>query len=172
MSSHAVPDNSKPPSSGFAVPAGEARNGKPLPVVGDEVTIKIASRDTGGAFTVFEDVTPPRAGPPLHLHNVQDEWWYIVEGNYLFEVDGKEIHAGPGATVFAPKGSRHTFMNVGDAPARSLITVVPGGLDLFFEDLSAAAHTADPPDNEVVARIFHQHGLELLGPPLWAREER
>jgi mannose-6-phosphate isomerase-like protein (cupin superfamily) len=170
MSSQAQPEN-RPAASGLVVEEGAGRTRKPLPVVGDEVTIKISSRDTNGAFATFIDTTPPQAGPPLHRHHLQDEWWYILEGNYLFDVDGKEIHAGQGDTVYAPRGSVHTFMNTGSAPARSLITVVPGGLDLFFEDLSAAAPTADAvaANPELVAQIFQKHGLELLGPPLWAK---
>ncbi len=51
---------------------------------GDEVLVKISSRDTGGAFTVVEERTPSMAGPPLHMHREQDEWWHILEGEYLF----------------------------------------------------------------------------------------
>lgn len=165
---------SHPAASGFRVAAGFARAGKPLPVVGDEITIKIATADANGACTVFEDVTPPLGGPPLHVHHVQDEWWYILEGNYLFEVDGEQIHARPGDVVFAPHGSRHAFMNTGQTLARSLITVVPGGLDLFFEELSAEAPTAAAAaaaDPELIAYIFRRHGMELLGPPLNVRYE-
>ena len=170
MSAHPKPD-SGPVASAFVVEAGQDRNGTSLPVVGDEISIKISSRDTNGAFTVFEDTTPPLGGPPIHVHHVQDEWWYILEGEYLFEVDGEEIHAGPGDTVFAPHGSRHAFMNAGDTPARSLVTVVPGGLDIFFEELSAVAPTAAAAaaDLGLVAEIFRKHGLELLGLPLSVR---
>jgi mannose-6-phosphate isomerase-like protein (cupin superfamily) len=172
MSAHLKPD-SGPVASAFVVNAGQDRNGKPMLVVGEEITMKISTRDTNGAFTVFEDVTPPLGGPPVHVHHVQDEWWYILEGEYLFEVDGEEIHAGPGDTVFAPHGSRHAFMNEGMGPARALITVIPGGLDYFFEELSAAAPTAAAvaADPELVAEIFRKHGMEMLGPPLSARHK-
>ena len=69
----------------------ERGNGRPVNVIGEEVKITISSRDTGGAFAVFEGETRPMHGPPLHRHRNQDEWWYIVEGEYLFEVDGQEI---------------------------------------------------------------------------------
>jgi mannose-6-phosphate isomerase-like protein (cupin superfamily) len=92
----------------------ERGEGRPVHVLGGDLTIKISSRDTNGAFTVLEGRTPPLEGPPLHRHRDQDEWWYIVEGDYRFEVDGKEIYASAGATVFAPRGSRHTFQNVGN----------------------------------------------------------
>src|SRR4051812_33273881 len=83
--------------------SGQAR---PVHVLGADVTIKISSRDTDGAFCVFEAHTPPLEGPPLHRHPDHDEWWYIVEGQYRFEIDDQEVYASAGATVFAPRGSR------------------------------------------------------------------
>jgi mannose-6-phosphate isomerase-like protein (cupin superfamily) len=68
------------------------------------VTIKISSRDTGGEYTVFESWTEPLSGPPLHLHHEQDECWYILEGHYRFQVDGKDLYASAGDTVLAPPG--------------------------------------------------------------------
>jgi mannose-6-phosphate isomerase-like protein (cupin superfamily) len=147
----------------------ERGEGQPVHVIGEDVTIKISSRDTGGAFAVFEGRTKPLGGPPLHLHRDQDEWWYIVEGEYRFVVDGQEIYAGAGATVFAPRGSRHTFQNVGTAPGRTVTTVIPGGLDLFFEELEAIAPRGTVPDRAKMLPIFEKYHLELLGPPLAAK---
>lgn len=147
----------------------ERGDGKSVHVMGDEVTIKISSRDTGGAFAVFESRTRPYHGPPLHLHRNQDEWWYILEGEYKFEVDGQEINARTGATVFAPRGSRHTFQNIGTTPGRMVTTVVPGGLDIFFEELEIAVPQGTNPDPAEMVPLFKKHDLELHGPPLLAR---
>ena len=166
----AAPATSSAPSlEAFMVDAGEGRLAAPLYILGDSVTIKISSRDTGGAFAVMEAVAPPECGPPLHLHRTQDEWFYILEGNYIFEVDGLQMHAGPGATVFAPRGSRHTFQNIGSTPARAIVTVVPGGIDIFFEELSVLVPPGTIPDPATLLPLFERHGLELLGPPLAAR---
>ena len=115
----------------FVVKAGKNRIGGTLHVFGAEASVKISSSDSGGAYAVMEACTPPNSGPPLHLHQREDEWWYIVDGNFLFEIDGNSVHAGPGDTVFAPRGSRHTFQNIGTIPGRTLVTVVPGGLRVF-----------------------------------------
>ena len=147
----------------------ERGDGKSVHVMGDEVTIKISSRDTSGAFAVFESRTRPYHGPPLHLHRNQDEWWYILEGEYKFEVDGQEINARTGATVFAPRGSRHTFQNIGTTPGRMVTTVVPGGLDIFFEELEIAVPQGTNPDPAEMVPLFKKHDLELHGPPLLAR---
>src|SRR5262249_29830203 len=113
----------------------EPRDGKRIHLAGDEIIVKVSSRDTDGAFAVFEGRTQPLHGPPLHVHHEQDETWHVAEAQYLFEVDGQEISAGPGSTVFAPRGSRHTFQNIGTTSGRVMTVVVPGGLDLFFEEL-------------------------------------
>ncbi len=143
--------------------------GRPVHVLGADLTIKISSLDTNGAFTVFEGHTPPLEGPPLHRHRNQDEWWYIGQGEYRFEVDGKEIYASAGATVFAPRGSRHTFQNVGSEPGWTITTVVPGGVDLFFEELETAVPRGAVPDRAKMLPIFEKHGQELLGPPMRMR---
>ena len=157
-------------SSAFVVPAGETRPNGVLNVFGNEVLVKISSRDTNGAFAVAENTVPPLSGPPLHLHHVQDEWWYILEGQFLFEVDGEQIHAGPGDTVFAAKGTAHTFQNIGKTNGHTVVTVVPGGLDLFFEEVLEVTQPGAEPDPTLLQPIFKKHGLELLGPPMNARK--
>jgi mannose-6-phosphate isomerase-like protein (cupin superfamily) len=147
----------------------ERGEGRRIYVLGAEITVKISSRDTNRAFAVFEGTTGPLQGPPLHLHREQDEWWYIIEGEFRFEVDGQEIHARTGDTVFAPRGSRHTFQNMGITPGRMLGTFVPGGLDIFFEEIEAAAPRGAVPDFAKLVPIFGKHGQEMLGPPLAAR---
>jgi mannose-6-phosphate isomerase-like protein (cupin superfamily) len=150
----------------FMMSRGEGRR---IHVVGDEATIKISTPDTDGAFAVFEGITQPLQGPPLHRHLDQDEWWYILDGEFKFEVDGREIFASAGATVFAPRGSAHTFQNVGAAAGRMLTTVVPGGLDIFFAELETVAPRGSVPDPAKMVPVFVRHNLELLGPPLGAR---
>jgi mannose-6-phosphate isomerase-like protein (cupin superfamily) len=155
--------------AGYAPLALARGEGRTVHVMGEEITIKIASVETGGAFTVIEGRTRPLHGPPLHRHQDQDEWWYVVEGEYRFEVDGEEIFAGPGATVFAPRGSRHTFQNIGTSAGHTIATFVPGGVDLFFEELEAAVPRGAVPDPVRLLPICQKHHQELLGPPLAAK---
>jgi mannose-6-phosphate isomerase-like protein (cupin superfamily) len=141
-------------------------DGRAINVIGDEVTVKVSSRDTGGAFAVFEGQTRPHHGPPLHCHFEQDETWYILEGTFRFVVDGREVRAGAGDTVFAPRGTPHTFQNIGEAPGRIVTTVVPGGLDLFFEELEEIVPRGSAPDPEKMMPLFEKYKMALLGPPL------
>ena len=150
----------------------ETRSTAPLNILGDRVLIKLGTEDTNGNYAVMEITSPPQAGPPLHRHQREDEFFYILEGEYLFEVDGKEIKAGPGCSIFAPRGTAHTVQNVGFAPGRVLVTVQPGGLDLFFVDLDRATRGIKEPDPSVLVPIFRNYGLELLGPPMALRSVR
>jgi len=100
----------------FVVPAEADRMGTPLAVFGNRILVKTSSRDTGGAFCVMVGRTEPMQGPPLHLHHEHDECWYVLEGRFLFEVDGQKIYGGPGDTIFARRGTRHRFQNIGETP--------------------------------------------------------
>jgi len=162
-----MPESTNLRSVALMTASGE---GRPVHVLGSDLTIKVSSRDTNGAFAVFEGRIPPLEGPPLHRHPDQDESFYIVEGEFRFEVDGQEIYASAGASVVAPRGSSHTFQNVGRERGRMVTTVVPGGLDLFFEDLEAVAPRGSAPDPAKLQPVFEKHGQELLGPPLKVRE--
>lgn len=150
----------------FLVNVGETRTPAPLNIFGIPMWIKLSGEDTDGAYAIMEDHTPPQQGPPLHRHLQEDESFYVIEGQYLFEVDGKQIHAGPGSAVYAPQGTAHRFQNTGLTTGKLLVIVQPAGLDSFFIDIDAATKGAREPDLAVVVPIFEKHGLELLGPPL------
>lgn len=144
----------------------EPREGRKIHVVGDDITVKVSSLETDGAFAVFEARTLPLSGPPLHRHRDHDETFHILEGQYRFEVDGQEVYAAPGDVVFAPRGSVHTFQNIATTPGRTMTVVVPGGLDLFFEELEQAVPRGAAIHPDKVAPIFEKHNLELHGLPL------
>ena len=103
------------------------------------------------------------------MHRDEDETWRVLSGEFVFEVDGQEIFAGPGATVFAPRGSRHTFQNIGTTPGRLVTLTVPGGIDLFFEEFEAAVPAGSAIDPAKLLPLFEKYGYELLGPPLAQR---
>jgi mannose-6-phosphate isomerase-like protein (cupin superfamily) len=138
-------------------------------IFGDQIWIKLGYADTGGSYAIMEGITPPQGGPPLHRHGREEESFYIMEGDFVFEVDGEKIPAGPGCTVFTPRGTAHTFQNVGKAPGRLLVIVQPAGLDLFFDEVAQVASGMAQPDLKGIVPLFQKYGLELLGPPLAAR---
>jgi quercetin dioxygenase-like cupin family protein len=147
----------------------ETRRGNPLNILGDQVLIKLGGQDTAGQFAVMLGVTPPKAGPPLHRHSREDEAFCVLEGEFLFEVDGQQFHAGPGSFAFLPRGTVHTFQNLTDKPGKLLILVQPAGAENFFSEIDAAMRGMSEPDTAVLQPIFHKFGMELMGPPIGAR---
>lgn len=154
-----------------AVLPGQARGPRNarFDIFGYLIWIKLGHADTDGSYAIMEDVTPPQGGPPLHRHSREDESFYIMEGDFVFAVDGEEIPAGPGCTLFAPRGTAHTFQNVGKTIGRLLVIVQPAGLDIFFDEVAQVASGMAQPDLQVIVPLFQKYGLELLGPPMGAR---
>ena len=111
------------------------------------VRFMIDGAETGQNFSLVEHPMPPRAlAAPLHRHNNEDEYSFILEGRMGALLGDDVVYAEAGDLVFKPRGQWHTFWNAGDEPARILEIISPAGFEKFFEevvDLGGVA-TADP----------------------------
>ena len=138
---------------------------KSLWVFGELLTYKTPSEQTGGAYSLFEVVTHPGGGPPLHVQHREDESFYVLEGEYEFLVEGRTINAGAGSLIYVPKGNLHAHKSVGEGIGRMLVSQTPGGLhERFFEEMKdryPAPASGDPPDMERIARIAAEYGIEI-----------
>ena len=86
------------------IPPGEGSAS--LWVLGELVTYKVTSSQTGGAYSLFEVVTPPGGGPPPHVQHQEDESFYVLEGEFEFPNGGDGVvRAGAGSLVYVPRGS-------------------------------------------------------------------
>jgi quercetin dioxygenase-like cupin family protein len=118
------------------IPNGE---GKHVWAMGVHVTIRITSEVTNGLYSVFEDVVPPGAGPPLHTHTKEDETMFILEGELEVTL-GEQTHTvGPGTFIHMPRGAAHRFKNMKDRPVRMLLSYTPGGFEKWFTDIGTPA---------------------------------
>lgn len=142
------------------IPAGE---GKTVSVIGNEITIRLHGRDTGGVLSMAETVDQPGGGPPPHIHQNEDETFQVLEGEYEFMCGGKTFVARKGATVFAPRGIPHSYRYLGEKPGRLMLTLTPAGFEGFFEEVGALS----PAQQEIprVLEIGRKYGLEFLPPP-------
>lgn len=128
---------------------------------GDHIRIRVPSTQTGGALSVIELQPPPGCGPPLHVHHREHETFFVVEGEFEFQVGDEVIRAGPGAILFAPKEIPHRFQNVGATEGRMVVTLAPGGFEQFF--VEAHELFADsPPSTEAVFALGKKYDLEFL----------
>jgi quercetin dioxygenase-like cupin family protein len=139
-----------------------------LAVVGDVIRIHIGSAETGGVFSMIEEISPPGGGPPPHIHRDEDEGFYVLEGEVEFLLGDRWVRVAPGASAFGKRGVPHTFRNVGSAPSRVLATISPGGFERFFEEVDRMAQSAPPTPEQLVA-LGGRYGLQFLPPPEPAR---
>jgi oxalate decarboxylase/phosphoglucose isomerase-like protein (cupin superfamily) len=113
-----------------------------------------------------------KSGGPRHLHYDQNEWIYILEGEYALEMGEKRFHLGPGESVFIPRKISHAWACVSESPGKVLNVFQPAGkMEEFFREI--ARHGEAPPIHEVLSlqklhQLFHDHGMDLVGPPLEA----
>lgn len=149
-------------------------DGRSLRVLGELVTYKITSKQTGGAYSLFEVVSEPGGGPPPHVQHREDEAFYVLEGEYEFlDNDGHTMRVGTGSLVYVPKGNLHTYKNVGTTPGRMLVSQTPGGLhERFFEEIGQEAqdkfkpttHEGGSLDAEKIVAIAATYGIEMPPP--------
>ena len=146
------------------VPAGQDRLDKSHSLGFSSIGFKVLPRETGGGLFVIEHSHLVRGGPPLHYHPHQEEWFYVMEGEVLFQVGDKKARLGSGESLLGPRGIPHTFTAVGDKPGRLLIAFTPAGkMEEFF--LAATRPDAPPLD----AAFYRQFDVEVVGPPLMAK---
>jgi len=123
-------------NKGFKINAGKARFGthyKMKGVTQNILDIKISGIDTDNDIAVFEHTgLTPKGGPPLHIHPYQDEWFYIVEGEYLFQVGEDKYELKTGDTIFLPRQVPHAFIQLTEK-GKMIVSYLPAGkMEAFF----------------------------------------
>jgi quercetin dioxygenase-like cupin family protein len=132
----------------------------------------IPSEATDGRIAVFRMTMPEGFSPPRHIHTREDEVFLIEDGDVAFDIEGRRLLAGPGTTVFMPRGIAHTF-RVESETARVLGVMTPGEFDGLFRELGMPAERRALPEPGVVpfdvARVMEaqrRRGTEVVGPPM------
>lgn len=125
---------------------------------------------TDGQLSVLRATMPAGFSPPKHIHTREDEVFVVLDGDVCFDVDGEVRLAGPGTTVYMPRGIPHTF-RVESPTARVLVFCAPARFDGFVQAVSDPAPADELPprgrpfDPEQFAATAAEFGIELLGPP-------
>lgn len=152
---------------GFKVNANEARFGTHYKMKGvtlNTLDIKISGSDTDNDLSVFEQTgLTPNGGPPLHIHPKQDEWFYVIEGDYLFQVGEDKYGLKAGDTIFLPRNVQHAFIQLAEK-GKMIVSYLPAGkMEAFFQ---VTDQWTTPPSKEEIAKVFEDHEMKVVGPPL------
>jgi quercetin dioxygenase-like cupin family protein len=146
----------------------EPGGGERLWIAGDTMWFKATAADTGGAFTLIELLAAPGGGPPPHIHDNEEETFYVLDGLFEILIGEQRVRASRGAVAVVPRGTVHRFRCIGDRPGRMLIVFTPGGIEGFFRQAGRPA-TADGPappiDAAEVARtqaVAPRYGLRVV----------
>jgi quercetin dioxygenase-like cupin family protein len=147
-SPHAIP---------FVVAPGEE---KVIRAFGTEMIFHLTGEHTGGRYMLATILAPVGdQGPPAHYHENEDECFLVQEGRMSFFIAGQWHAVAPGTVVFAPKLSVHTLKNVGDTPARILVSASPAGFEVFFAECEKEFKKPGGPDLDRIAEISEEYGI-------------
>ena len=128
-----------------------------------DITEILATREhTVGSIGLFRQTIAPQSGPPTHIHETEDEFFYVVKGEFKVKLGDHIMSASTaGSVMFVPRGTAHTFQNVGASPGILLVGVTPGGEKLFEERQGAEEEPL-----RSIAEKYNLEVLEVVGPPI------
>ena len=101
---------------------------------------------------------PPRWIAPLHLHRNDDEAWYVLEGALCVRVGNDVVEAKAGSAVLVPRGTAHTYWNLGPGLVRYLLVMTSNVYALIQE-----IHAMTDRSPAALSAVFQRHDSELLG---------
>lgn len=135
--------------------------------LGSRYRYKAVGESTNGAYSLVEETLLDDEGPPLHVHDHEDEAFYVLEGRGVFVVGEKRRELGPGDFVIVPRGAAHAPAKAGGEDLRMLVVTSPAGLEQFFVEVqSREAAAGSPMEQEDVVALAAQFGTQIVGPPI------
>ena len=144
---------------GFVLRPGEGRK---IDLGNFQMSLKATGEETDLAFSLLEAAEPAGFGPPLHIHHDAAEAFYVLEGEYIIFLDGREYACPAGSFIFIPAGVPHGF-RVGKVESRKLNLYAPAAMVGYFDDLSEAIQSGTA-DDELLGRIAERSSMEVIGP--------
>jgi mannose-6-phosphate isomerase-like protein (cupin superfamily) len=127
---------------------------------------KVSSEDTNGECTIFELNALPRSGPFLHVHHREDEWYYVLSGEFIFRAGGEEHSLVTGGSIWLPRGIPHVWANTAKTDGKLILMCQPGGFEKFFDEVGNVPMDKKSP--ETMRDLMAKYGMEMLGPPIFA----
>ena len=130
--------------------------------LGFQTKVLLAGADTGGTSALLDIHIPKNSGPPAHIHSREDEVYLIKSGTFEFLMDGECLQAGPGTSVYMPKGHFHTFKNVSKQAGEQLMFVYPAGLEQMFWEVHQLNLTMPQDFQKLYELANGKYGIKLV----------
>lgn len=136
------------------------------------MTFLVNSEQTDGTFSMTEYLSKPGNEPPAHVHDREDEFLYVLEGQIDAYIGKEVFSAGQNEGVYFPKFVPHTF-KILTPQLRMLIWMSPGGLEGYFREMSEPARSLGLPehatnygdvDMDHAVRAGKERGISFLSP--------
>lgn len=152
---------------GFRVGTQKDRYEEELMIMGGRFDLKVSSRDTGGDLCIYDTFRESKGGPALHRHHFQDEWFYVISGEFLVHVGDDTLNLRPGDSAFAPRKIPHAFAMVSEGKGQMLVLFQPAGsMEDFFAQMARMGKEVPSNYDSVLKQLWATHGMEIVGPPL------
>lgn len=152
---------------GFKISAGEGRLHGHIKLKGvnsNILDLKVSGSDNDGGFALFEQTSLSQGmGTPLHIHYLQDEVFYVMEGNYFFQVGEDKFELGAGDSIFLPMNVPHAWTQVSEKGRMMVLFQPAGKMENFFVKLAAMNHE---PSKAEMSKLFADNEMKIVGPPL------
>jgi quercetin dioxygenase-like cupin family protein len=147
----------------------DPQQGEALWFFGGLATVKASAEQTGGTFSITEQMFSKGMATPLHSQPDDDETFYVLEGDLTFYLeDGEPLAASAGSFVHIPAGTAHAYRV--DSETARLLNITTPQHERFFRAAGEPAQARTlppqaPPDMDKVMAAANEHGVEILGPP-------
>jgi quercetin dioxygenase-like cupin family protein len=161
------PDRTDRTDKGFKIKAGEGRIHGHIQLKGvnsNILDVKVSGTDTDGNLAIFEQTGLSQGrGTPLHIHFFQDEIFYVLEGEYYFQVGEDKHNLTAGDSIFLPREVPHSWTQVSEKGKMTVVLQPAGKLEEFFVTMAALENE---PTSDEIKQIFADHEMQIVGPPL------
>lgn len=152
---------------GFKVASGSDRFMESLDIMGGEFDCLVSSKDTGGDLCIYNTTRHEKGGPALHKHFYQDEWLYVIKGEFIVKVGDDMLNLKPGDSAFAPRKVPHAFAKINEDTAQMLVLFQPAGsMEDFFRQMRNFGTNIPKDQENTLKDLWRSHGMEIVGPPL------
>lgn len=152
---------------GFKVEAGKDRYQEELLIMGGRFDCKVSSKDTDGDLLIYDTTRQEKGGPALHIHHSQDEWFYVIKGDFIVKVGDDTFTLSAGDSAFAPRTIPHAFAKTSEGEAQMLVLFQPAGsMEDFFMQMAKLGKEIPKNQEQTLKELWRTHGMEIVGPPL------